>query len=130
MVKERKQVWAFHCHHDVLAEWCWDYDGRVRAIKRDKPTEEQELRLRLFKLIPIDRVPSDLLKAGEAYYKAVKAFDKAREAYDKAGKAYYKARGAFDKAVFTALPLLEELHRELCPNCPWDGKTIFSREEV
>lgn len=22
---------------------------------------------------------------------------------------------------------MEKLHRELCPDCPWDGKTIFTR---
>ena len=24
---------------------------------------------------------------------------------------------------------LESLHRELCPECPWDGETIFTRKE-
>ena len=92
---EKKSGVAFHCHHDQLVEWCFDYDERVKFIKEHKPPEEQELRLRLFKLIPKDRLPGKLVKARAAYWKA-------RAAYD------------WDK-----------LHKELCPDCTWDGKTIF-----
>ena len=61
---------AFHCHHDVLAEWVYDYDERVRFIKENKPADEQELRLRLFKLIPEDHLPEDLRKVQAEYDKA------------------------------------------------------------
>lgn len=88
-----KSGFAFHVHHNVLAEWCYDYGERVKVIKKDKPVEEQELRLRLFRLIPEDRLPVKLDKAWEAYGKELKI-----------------------------------LHQELCPDCPWDGHTIFSKE--
>lgn len=106
---------AFHVHHDRLVEWCTDYDERVKYIQCHKPQYEQALRLRLFNLIPQNRVPLDLVKAWEAYIKAGKACDKAWEACIKAGETYDKE--------------LEILHQELCPNCPWDGQTIFAKAE-
>ena len=119
---------TFHCHHGVLFEYCYDYDERVRYIKKHKPKDEQELRLRLFKMIPEDRLSQDGLKAydkaREAYVKAWEAYDKAREAYRKAREAYDKAQEAYIKKNSKAL---NELHNELCPDCPWDGKTIFSK---
>ncbi|MBU0846902.1 hypothetical protein KKH23_06890, partial [Patescibacteria group bacterium] len=128
---------AFHVHHDRLMEYCYDYDERVGYIKTGKPAEEQELRLRLFKLIPLDRIPGKdskiweahnkageaLDKAREAYYKAREAYDKAREAYDEAREAYDEAREAYGKAYSSEIVAL---HKELCPDCPWDGTTIFS----
>ena len=96
---------AYHCHHDRLFEYVYDYDERVNYIKEQKPKEERELRLRLFKLISADRLPQELNKAGEAFNKAREAYSKAREAYnkagdacDKAGEDYNKAREAYNKA--------------------------------
>ena len=104
----RKSGIAFHCHHNFLCEPVFDYDERVASIKETKPKEEQELRLRLLQLFPNDRLPQTLVKAGEDY-------SKAGEAYSKAGEAYRKD--------------IVKLHAELCPNCPWDGHTIFTRED-
>ena len=143
---------AFHCHHDQLYEFVYDYDERVRFIKANKPQKEQELRLRLFKLIPLELVHSKdnkeyqaFIKTGEARDKAWEASDKAWEAYNNRGKrgkftiakealnkawevynkaweAYGKAREAYNKKWRVKIT---SLHEELCPNCPWDGKTIF-----
>jgi len=137
----KKTGFAFHCHHDTLFEYVTDYDERVRYIKEDKPEREQELRLKLFKIIPDDRLPTKLVKAwetcvkareaydkaGTAYVKAWEACDKARETYDKAGEAYDKAWEAYVKAWEAYKPEIEALHKELCPGCPWDGKTIFPK---
>ena len=155
---------AFHCHHEELCEFVYDYDGWVNFIKTNKPEEERELRLRLFKLIPDDLLPGKESGEWEAYEKAWKACDKARDAYEKAWKACDKARDACEKAweacdkardayekaweacdkagdaYRTAFEAFKKawkaykkawgkqivaLHEELCPNCPWDGKTIF-----
>ncbi len=185
---EIKSGFAFHCHHDTLVEWVSDYARRVDYIKRRKPVEEQELRLRLFKLIPEEKLPGKTSPEGQAYETAWKAYKtareayvKAREAYETAREAYVKAREAYEtawkayetareaykkawkasttawkayetprkafetarkafetaweafetarKAYTTAFRTeLETLHKELCPNCPWDGQTIFSPE--
>ncbi len=148
---------AFHCHHDVLFEYVYDSDERVRFIKENKPKGEQKLRLKLFQMIPDELIPSRDSSAWEAYDKARKAYDKARKACDKAWEAYDKTRKAYDKAweaydkarkardkaweardkAWEAYSKawkvyckkhhkeLEKLHTNLCPDCPWDGKTIF-----
>ena len=74
---------ASHVHHDKLFEWCTNYDERVEYIKENKPIEEQEVRLRLFRIIPLERLPVPLVEA--------------RAARDKAGAAYEKARAAWEK---------------------------------
>ncbi len=101
---KRNEGWAFHVHHDVLLEYCTDYKGRVDYIRSNKPADEQRLRLRLLKLVPLTKLPYDLVKSGEAW-----------KAYGSAGKAYR--------------PDLIKIHAELCKNCPWDGKTIFPGKE-
>ena len=120
---------AFHCHHDTLFEYCHDYDERVDYIKNNKPKHEQELRLRLFKMIPDGLVPGRDAKEYKAYDKARDAYDKARDAYDKAWDALGKAWDALGKARDAYYSKhqkeLEELHTKLCPNCPWFGNTIF-----
>jgi len=152
---------AFHCHHDALVEYVYDFDERVKVIKDHKPKEEQELRLRLFKLIPNDLLPGlgspewdAHIKAWDAHIKARDAYDKARDAYDKARDAYDKAWDAYDKAwdahdkardaydkVRDAYDKaraeytgkykkeFESLHEKLCPDCPWDGSTIFTHRK-
>ena len=112
---------AFHCHHDTLFEWVAGYDERVAFIKEYKLKREVTRRLKLFQMIPEDRIPKALLKAREAYDKAIEARAKAIEAYGKAIEAYGKAEGKYT-------PQMKKLHSELCPDCPWNGKTIFPKE--
>ena len=141
---------AFHCHHNKLFEYVYDYNERVAFIKDNKPKKEQELRLRLFQIIPDELIPGRdsqeyvayakpwvaSAKAWVASAKARVASDKARVAYAKARVAYAKARVASDKAWVASDKAwvaydkkyrleIEKLHQELCPDCPWDGHTIF-----
>ena len=54
IIMENKKVISgmyFHCHHDVLCEWVYDYQERVDYIKNHKPKNEIETRLRLFKKV-------------------------------------------------------------------------------
>jgi tetratricopeptide (TPR) repeat protein len=122
-------------------EICTNYKERVEYIKEHKPRGEQEIRLRLFQLISPARLPRPLAKALEACDKTREAYDKALEACDKAWEAYDKTREAYDKALEACdkaceayaktleayKPQINELHKELCPDCPWDGKTIFAQ---
>ena len=80
-----------------------------------------------------DKAAEAYYNAWEVYIMASKAYDKARKARDKewkacekARKAYDKARKAYDKARKAYAPQIEKLHREEHPDCPWNGKTIFS----
>ena len=155
-----KSGFAFHCHHDVLVEWVENYDERVEYIKATKPVDEQELRLRLFQMIPADKLSGELAKLLEArdkvyetYTASIKAANKANEtlsrrweARDEIPEIRNKAWQDNDKAwenrretrlsYLTALedykqlwetcqPEFVKLHEVLCPDCPWDGETIF-----
>ncbi len=123
---KRNEGFAFHVHHDILAEYCTDYVGRVAYIKSDKPPHERKLRLRLFKLIPISKLPWALAGVVEARDDAWKAYVDAR---DDAWKACDDALKASDDALKAAMPDFIKLHAELCPDCPWNGKTIFPVKE-
>ena len=68
-------------------------------------------------------------KAREAYDKTWEAYCKAWEAYIMAGKDYDKAREVYIKTSKACAPQIEKLHREEHPDCPWNGKTIFSEVE-
>ena len=90
-------------------------------------------------------------KARKAYDKAAKAYDKAmslttlfkvwkKKAHDEAKKVYHEAQRAYfeawdanDKAGMAYSEVLsnhkdevEALHKQECPDCPWNGRTIFS----
>jgi len=41
--------------------------------------------------------------------------------------AEYRADEAREGALKNFMPFLEKLHGELCPDCPWNGGTIFTR---
>jgi len=141
-----KTQFYWHVHHKVLCEPLTEpIEKRIAFIRMAKPKGEIETRLRLMKPVR-GQLPAGVDKAGaaydkasaasikfwDAYIKARAAHDKARAAYgkagaacdkagvacDKAGVAYDKARAAYDKEI-------EALHAIECPNCPWDGETIF-----
>ena len=116
---------AFHVHHNRLIEWCWNFEERVKYIKENKPLEEQEIRLRLFRLIPPDTLPANLQKAEAERDKADAERDKADAKRNKAYAEWEKAYAEWRKTDAD----LDSLHAELCPNCPWDGETIFPKEK-
>ena len=112
-----------------------------RRTKNDNNVQEilahmdlQELRLRLLK--PVEgELPEAVVKAMDAYDKAWDARDKAGAAYVKAMDAYSKAMDAYDKAGAACDKALSDhadeinaLHAAECPDCPWNGHTIFPKD--
>lgn len=131
---DKTKGFFWHIHHDKLMEWSDDINERIAYIKKEKPGKEQALRLKLMKPVK-GKIPSRFIKAWESYDKARKAYDKAKEVRDKAWEALIKAREACDKAweaynkaVEASKEQIEALHRKECPNCPWNGKTIFTEK--
>jgi hypothetical protein len=97
-----KKGLAMHVHHNVLFEYCYDYKERVTAIKNNKPAGEQEVRLRLFKMLSkeaIEELPEKLLKADADWDKANADLDKADADWYKADADWYKADADRNKAV-------------------------------
>jgi len=71
----KNKGFTWHCHHNILFEWCYDYKGRIKEIKRAKPQHEIKTRLKLFKFIKgklPDEVAGILRKYGEAYQRRIK----------------------------------------------------------
>ena len=128
---------AWHVHHDVLVELLVEpIKYRQQDIRQNKPEEERERRLALLKPV-LGILPDSVIKAGAAYAQAVDAYAKAWAtrgsiaAFGKAGDVYDKAEADFKEVCQTEYLAIEALHKLECPNCTWDGKTIFpeSKEE-
>src|SRR3990167_3726568 len=86
---------SIHCHHAVLVEYCTDYEARVNYIKATKPEHENELRLKLFKLLSneaFNDLPEKYVKAYADWQKAdadrQKAYADLLKAYADRQKAY------------------------------------------
>lgn len=144
MTHEPRFYW--HLHHDVLVEVTTNIRERMDYIMTYKSFKEMSTRMQRMQLVR-GELPDACVKAGEAYDKAREATVKAWEAAVKAGgawkvydspweatakawKAYTEAREAETKArgdykAIQNMPEIGALHRIECPDCPWDGTTIF-----
>ena len=112
----------WHIQHDMLLEWSNDIRERIAYIKYNKPKDQRDLRLRLMKPVQ-GELPAAVAEAGKAYKEACKAYYEARKTYNEAYRAF--AWKAYKEALKANAAVLEELHRKECPDCPWDGETIF-----
>ena len=150
-----KLIMDWHCHHGLICEpRFYPRQERLKHFER-KQLEEYPLRRRLYHRVR-GKLPQPMLdaaakyveawdaydKAGDAYYKARNAYYKAWDACNKAGDAYGKAQAAYNKAqaaynkawdaykkvLRDNMPAVERLHATECPDCPWDGETIFTRK--
>ena len=112
---------CWHVHHsDLLCEILREpATVRVRYIIDHKPLNEHKVRLDRFRPVrQLNRVPCRFVEASAT-------LSEAHAAWSEANAALSKAKTAWSEAYSAALPLLTQLHAEECPDCPWDGKTIF-----
>jgi len=114
----------WHIHHDTLLGWSDNIQERADFIKAEKPMHEVETRLRLLRPVQ-GAIPPRLVKARAVYERAVAAYERAVDVYEKARAVYEKARAVYDRVYNDCLPQIEALHAVECPDCPWNGKTIF-----
>lgn len=149
-------LFAWHVHHDVLVEpIIGSLQERIEYIQRHKPEAEQPLRLRLLKEVK-GELPAAYLQAGAAYSKAgatyseagaacdrawaayqglavdqgLAAYDQAWAACDQAWAAYDQAWDDLQQALAACMPAILVLHASECPDCPWNGQTIFPKKKV
>jgi hypothetical protein len=71
----------------------------------------------------LDKAYAEWDKAYAKWGKTYAEWDKARAELDKAHAEWVKADAEWVKAY--ADPSVLALHANECPDCPWDGKTIF-----
>ena len=114
---------AIHLHHDILVEYCYDYDDRVRVIKNKKLTNEQEIRLRLFKMLSKEALKDVPKKCQEPYQKCQEPYQKRHEEYQKWKRyeEYKKWREAYKKWPRKSK---DAFHKKWCGCSEWNGKEI------
>jgi len=84
-----------------------------------------------------DKASVEGYKASAEWYKASAEWDRARAELDRARAELDRARAEWDRAraewdkarvewyKASASPSVLALHAKECPNCPWNGETIF-----
>ena len=118
---KQEPKFGWHVHHNVLMEPLTEpIEDRIVYIKVHKPKKEIPLRLKLLKVVK-GKLP-------EKFVEAWKACDKVRKALEELKKAYVEVENAWVDALKTYKKEISALHKEECPECPWDGKTIFSKK--
>lgn len=127
-----KIKYAWHIHHKILFEritgelggedCSGDLDERREYIKTHKPPCEIERRLRLLKPIA-GSLPVGIIRAEEE-------FDLAWDAYVANSRANPTginiAQRKLELAIYAARHEMDALHVQECPDCPWNGQTLFS----
>ena len=112
----KKIQWAWHIHHDILIEPLIEpLKNRIEYIKKNKPIEEQPLRLRLLKEVK-GKLPGIRISIIE---KAYTEWRKADAKWEKAGAKWRKADAKWNKKY--RLQILA-LHAKECPDCTWNEK--------
>ncbi len=119
-MSKKQMVW--HAYHaDSLCQLV-DLEARQAKIEKIKPKHELPTRRRLMKPV-IGELSSEFVtacKREEASWEVWEAWEtweavwEAREAREARKASYTKHKAE-----------IERLHTIECPNCPWDGKTIF-----
>ncbi len=126
---------AWHVHHSqhLFQALTGPLSVRQNFIRHCKPPAEVPTRLRLLKLIR-GPLPPAVTTALAAVNAAQAAFDTARAACAAAWAACTTAQAAFTAAQVALASEVEghteemnALHKQECPDCPWDyeQKTIF-----
>jgi len=112
-------VW--HCHHDRLIEVLSEpAENRIEYILTYKPEDERALRLRLFR--PVRHKFRSWVKIHAAWLKAHAKLRRADAALWEEYAEWEKAVAEWEEADREEIAIA---HAEECPDCPWDGKTIF-----
>lgn len=139
MTTNKIPVYYWHVHHMQLFEPEQEpIAQRIAFIKKHKPKDEIETRLRLLKIVKAQSLLHRLYKYKRDYEAAEQAVYKNYEhdggitnAEDLLKRQQLaKVREDFEQAERRNRPRIEALHRRECTNCPWDGGTIFPDQKV
>lgn len=142
MTTTAPRTYCWHMHHTSLVEQEYEpLERRIQFIKQNKPKDEIETRLCLIKRVKNQRLVRRIFKyEGDytaAYDKVVRAFEAkhpngqhtSEEFEEKMEKLAVLAKKRRESAK-KARPLAEALHKKECPNCPWNGSTIFPDKKL
>ena len=112
---------GLHVHHKELFETLTEPIGnREEYIKKEKPEDEQPVRLKALRKLTkkeVAAIPKGLLEARMELEKALEAWKKAREKAWKAWETWEEAQRSPEAMAW---------HKSVCdPDCPWNGATLF-----
>ena len=117
LCKKKTKGLFWHVHHDVLLEYCYNLNKRVRWIETHKHKGTHKIRLRLMQPVR-GRVPRQVRQAGK----------------NLSNMAYWRTRRGDELALQIAINnnyrAILALHEKECPDCPWDGETIFPKQKA
>lgn len=123
-------LYAWHVHHGILFEPLTEpIEARIayiEQVKAEKETPTQiATRLRLLKVITGPEI--------EEYDRVEQAAWAEYERVEQAARAEYNrirqvAWVEYNRVEQAAWDKIEALHAEQCPDCPWDGRTIFPNQ--
>lgn len=129
MQESMHAIFMFHVHHDILFEpmIASAIEERKQDILKHKKTTSS-VRLWLMKPVKM-KIPIDLQMAADKSwdaYRALCSFDSTPSpAREIVRLAYVEAQHAYDVLERHYLPEFYLAHRDECPGCEWDGRTIF-----
>ena len=130
-MSKKQMVW--HAYHAGSLCQYVDLEVRQTQIEKIKPEYELPTRRRLIKPVagklPEKFVTACMEEAARevAQEAAEEAARKAWEAAEAAAWEAREAREAREASYNKYLPEIRRLHAIECPDCPWDGETIFSQ---
>lgn len=139
-----KKQMTWHAYHAKSLCQLVDLEVRRVEIEAIKPEHELPTRRRLMKAV-VGELPEEFVRACEVEVEAGAAADVACEVYfnmDSEDKELDLAQNTWHESLNTRKIALdtrqaayqthkaeiERLHAVECPDCPWDGETIFPEE--
>src|SRR3990167_8525597 len=118
---------AFHVHHDVLFEYCHNYQERVDYINKEKPEHERKTRIKLFAMLTQEQIamlPKEFVEERQKYDEVSQKYDEVSQKYNEAMQKYDEARQKCNEASQKYKPQLEEIHKKICGCKEWDGTEL------
>ena len=121
--------WYWHSGHAHLVSWMTAAHaaGRWFVVATQKPERERPTRARL--MHPVARpYPDWLAEAGRLWDEGNRLWAERERLRAEANRLWDEADWLWDDAdrLLTAHAAdLDALHAAQCPDCPWDGETIF-----
>ena len=128
----------FYWHFDndtLMTPVTKDSKEQIAYIRKCQPAQRAEVWLPLLRLVK-GALPQPVMVALDTYIKANNTYTRTRipDARTQVGPtdAYVALKNAgiaFKETVAAHRTEIEALHAQECPNCPWNGQTIFPGEE-
>ena len=114
----------WHINHDMLLGCSANIQERIDFIRSFKPAEEVGIRLWLMKPVQ-GELPAAVVRAGAERHRAWAECNKPWAERNNVWAEHDKALAEYNKTLSDNAIAIEALHRQECPDCPWNGHTIF-----